>query len=74
MNCLNIAIDYDIKSIAFPLIASGSFGFPTDKAIQIAVNTINTFLLDFDLDVYLVVYNSEVINKLIVRFLGYFVI
>lgn len=59
LNCLNIAIDYDIESIAFPLIASGSFGFPTDKAIQIAVNAINTFLLDFDLDVYLVVYNSE---------------
>ena len=55
LNCLNIAIDYNIKSIAFPLIASGSFSFPTDKAIQIAVNAIDTFLLDFDLDVFLVV-------------------
>ena len=58
-NCLNLAISHDIESIAFPLIATGSFGCPTDKAIQIAINTINSFLIDFDLDVYLVVYNSE---------------
>lgn len=58
-NCLNLALAHDIESIAFPLIATGSFGCPTDKAIQIAINTINSFLIDFDLDVYLVVYNSE---------------
>ena len=59
LNCLNIALDYNMESIAFPLIATGSFGCPTDKAIQIAINTINSFLIDYDLDVYLVVYNSE---------------
>ena len=58
-NCLDLAVMHDIESIAFPLIATGSFGCPTDKAIQIAINTINAFLLDYDLDVYLVVYNSE---------------
>ena len=59
LNCLNLAIDFDMKSIALPLIATGSFGCPADKAIQIAINTINSFLIDYDLDVYLVVYNSE---------------
>lgn len=58
-NCLDLALSHDIESIAFPLIATGSFGCPTDKAIQIAINTINSFLIDCDLDVYLVVYNSE---------------
>ena len=58
-HCLEIALDQDFESIAFPLIATGSFGCPTDKAIQIAINTINSFLIDCDLDVYLVVYNSE---------------
>ena len=58
-HCLEIALDQDFESIAFPLIATGSFGCPTDKAIQIAINTINSFLIDYDLDVYLVVYNSE---------------
>ena len=58
-HCLEIAIDRDFESIAFPLIATGSFGCPTDKAIQIAINTINSFLINYDLDVYLVVYNSE---------------
>ena len=59
LNSLNLAIDFDMESIALPLIATGSFGCPTDKAIQIAINTINSFLIDYDLDVYLVVYNSE---------------
>ena len=59
LNCLNLAIDFDMESIAFPLISAGSFGCPIDKAIQIAINTINSFLIDYDLDVYLVVYNSE---------------
>lgn len=59
LNCLNLSIDFDMESIALPLIATGSFGCPTDKAIQIAINTINSFLIDYDLDVYLVVYNSE---------------
>lgn len=58
-NCLILAIEYRMESIALPLISSGSLGCPTDKAIQIAINTINSFLIDFDLDVYLVVYNSE---------------
>lgn len=58
-HCLEIALDQDFESIAFPLIATGSFGCPTDKAIQIAINTIYSFLIDYDLDVYLVVYNSE---------------
>lgn len=58
-NCLDLALSHDIKSIAFPLIATGSFGCPADKAIQIAINTINSFLINYDLDVYLIVYNSE---------------
>ena len=58
-NCLEIALDHDIESVAFPLIATGTFGCPTDKAIQIAMNTINSYLIDYDIDVYLVVYNSE---------------
>ena len=40
-HCLEIALDQCFESIAFPLIATGSFGCPTDKAIQIAINTIN---------------------------------
>ena len=58
-NCLNLAILQDFESLAFPLISTGTFGCPTGKAIQIAINTINSFLIDHDLEVYLVVYNSE---------------
>lgn len=58
-NCLNLAVSYNIESVAFPLIATGSFGCPVGKTIQVAINTINSFLIDFELDVYLVVYSSE---------------
>ena len=61
INCLSLATEFNLESIAFPLIATGTFGCPIDKAIQIAINTINSYLIEneLDLNVYLVVYNSE---------------
>ena len=44
INCLKLAKKMSFKSIAFPLIATGSFGVPKDKALNIAINTINSFL------------------------------
>ena len=58
-NCLRLATICNIKSVAFPLITTGSLDSSTDKTIQIAINSINSFLLDYDLNVYLVVNNSE---------------
>ncbi len=48
------------NSIAFPLISAGTYGFPRDKALQIATQTIGEFLAEQDMDVYLVVFNQEV--------------
>ena len=59
INCLNLAKKINIKSIAFPLIATGSFGVPKDKALNIAINTINSFLFKNDMKVYLVVYTDD---------------
>lgn len=58
-NCLKLAKKMNIESIAFPLIATGSFGVPKDKALNIAINTINTFLFENDMKVYLVVYTND---------------
>lgn len=58
-NSLKLAKKMNVSSIAFPLIATGSFGVPKDKALNIAINAINTFLFENDLKVYLVVYTND---------------
>ncbi|MHA2305019.1 MAG: macro domain-containing protein, partial [Candidatus Hodarchaeales archaeon] len=39
-NSLLLANDYEIKSIAFPSISTGVYGFPIDKASNIAIQTV----------------------------------
>lgn len=58
-NSLNLALKLNLNSIAFPLIATGSFEFPKDQALSIAVNTIKAFLREHELTVYLVVYDKQ---------------
>ncbi len=47
------------KSIAFPLISTGSFGYPKEEGMRIAVDEINAFLLKNKMLVYLVVFDEE---------------
>ena len=56
---LELALEKNLESIAFPLIASGIFGYPKDEALSIAVATIGKFLLQHDMLVYLVVYDKK---------------
>lgn len=58
-NSLDLALANGCTSIAFPLISSGIYGFPKQAALQIAVATIETFLSEHDLDVYLAVFDKE---------------
>lgn len=53
---LELAKSYKCKSIAFPLISSGIYGYPRDEAMEIAKETINEFLVNNEMDVYLVLY------------------
>ena len=43
-NSLRLATEYEIKSIAFPNISTGVYGFPKQRAAEIAVNTVKDFL------------------------------
>lgn len=44
-NCLVIAQEAGLRSIAFPAIATGVYGFPRDDAAQIAVTTVQEILV-----------------------------
>ncbi len=64
-NVLKKAAELGATSIAIPLISSGSRGFPKEYVLDIAVETIAAFLMDEELNVYLIVYdkNSYSIGK-----------
>ena len=57
-NSLALAAELDAKSIAFPLIATGVYGFPKDEALNIALLGIGKFLFTHDMDVILVVFDQ----------------
>ena len=56
---LAIAKEYGVKTIAFPLISAGAYGYPKDEALKIAVNTICEFLLENDMLVYIVIFDRD---------------
>lgn len=43
-NSLRLAIEHDIRTIAFPSISTGAYGYPIDQASRIAVETVAEFL------------------------------
>lgn len=56
---LLLAHDLECESIAFPLLATGTYGFPKDEALKIALNEISNFLMKHEMEVHLVVYDKE---------------
>lgn len=55
---LALAKEYGIQSIAFPMISTGSFGYPKEEGMRIAVDEIHAFLLTSEMLVYLVVFDE----------------
>ena len=56
---LYLAHQNECKSIAFPLISTGNFGYPKEEGMRIAVDEINAFLLTHEMLVYLVVFDTK---------------
>ena len=56
---LALAAAHGIRSIAFPLISTGGFGYPKEEGMRIAVDEIHAFLLHSDMQVYLVVFDEK---------------
>lgn len=62
-NSLILAKKHRIKSVAFPLISSGAFGYPKREALEVAVSAINEFFsAGNDMMVYLVVLDEGIIS------------
>lgn len=61
-NSLQLAVDQQIRSVAFPSISTGVYGYPLEEAAEVAVTTVNKFIEDHpgELDlVEWVLFNQE---------------
>ncbi len=56
---LCLAQEHAVRSIAFPSISTGIYGFPKDRAAAIAVKEVVTFTHSFDVEVWLVCFDDE---------------
>lgn len=57
--CLSLAVKNNCDSIAFPLLASGNHGFPQSKALQVAIGAFSEFLMEHEMQIYLVVFGKD---------------
>ena len=56
---LHAALDNGCESIAFPLLSAGNHGFPKPLALQIAINAFSSFLMEHEMQIYLVVFSRN---------------
>lgn len=63
---LELARDNDCKSVGFPLISAGIFGYPLDDAWRVAIKTCKDFIKenpDCDMSIVIVGTNQDIINR-----------
>lgn len=56
---LYLAEKLECKSIAFPLMAAGTYGFPHDLALSVAIRAFTDYLLDHEMQIWLVLFNAK---------------
>lgn len=60
-NALVLAAEHHCESIAFPLLSAGNNGFPKPLALQVAITTFSSFLMEHEMQIYLVVFNRNAV-------------
>lgn len=58
-NSLKLAVEHNIKAIAFPAISTGVYGFPKEEAADIAIDTAVQFLKTHEMDIILVAFRES---------------
>lgn len=43
-SCLSLAVERGIKTLAFPSISTGAYGYPVEEAAEVALRTVQEFL------------------------------
>lgn len=61
---LALADAYGARSIAFPLISSGIFGYPREEALEVCEEAVEDFLSQHEMDVFLVIFQNEDIDHM----------
>ena len=56
---LHLAAKLQCKSVAFPLMAAGSYRFPKDLALRIAIDAFTAFLMENDMEIILVIFDGK---------------
>lgn len=59
---VRLAVEHECKSIAFPLISAGVYGYPKEKALSVAVDTLGISAQEHDLNVTIVLFDQESIG------------
>lgn len=73
-SALELALERRLRTVAFPLISAGAYGYPRPQALKTAVDTIGDFLLAHDMTVYLVIFDRtsyEISGKLFAHIAAY---
>lgn len=61
-NALKLALECNCSSIAFPLLATGTYGFPKEIGMSIAVEAFTDFLKKHEMEILLVVFGSDALS------------
>ena len=59
LESLKLATKCGCNSVAFPLISSGTYGYPKDQVLKFAIEVISEYLYENEMTVYLCVYDKK---------------
>ena len=57
-SALSAAVECGCGSVAVPLISAGTYGYPKDQVLKLAIQVITDFLFDHEITVFLCVYDA----------------
>ena len=58
-SALYLADELKCQSVAFPLLSAGTYGFPHDRALAVAIQAFTDFLVGHEMQIFLVLFNAK---------------